>query len=488
MAEPNSHAAQFLTMGKSGADRVLARVVNRVIRRIQNRVVDFPEAVSGQTELNRLLRRVLNRVVQLPRADHGEFALLEQVRFRHENRVLGNPGLADATVDGKIQNANAFDYTIQGQAYTKAATDNLWDLTAFTPDVGAAEYEAVVLYLDASGTATTAKLALAASAAAAIALVEAEIVANATKCCVGVYVAGNSCDWNGAAGLGAQGTYYNGLPAAMTTAAVTAETDTILGNGGTAGYIALKERILYANAGQVYTKAATDDLWNLSTLVDVGGAKYRAVALCLDGGVASTVEGTDQDSAAAALAEVAALEPAGKCVVGYFVGGNSCDWDDGGGLAGQGTYYQSPPESTTISEATVAGTAMLGDGASAGFFKVSNPITFKVDGESYSKAATNDAIDLSTLTDVGASSYRAVIIWINAAGTLSYTEGEDKSTAALALADVKDSLYAATSKAVLGVYVAGNSCDWDNVAGLESQGTLHQGIPSELTIEEITVL
>jgi hypothetical protein len=134
-------------------------------------------------------------------------ALIQRVNAL-ANRCMTNPGIADGGTDGKLQTANSISFSIDGELYTKAGTDNLWDLTAQT-DTIAAQYRAYALYLDSSGTASIGAGSNAASAAAALAALPAFV---ATKCVVGVYVAGPSCDFNGAAGLEAQGTVHNGTP------------------------------------------------------------------------------------------------------------------------------------------------------------------------------------------------------------------------------------------------------------------------------------
>jgi hypothetical protein len=76
------------------------------------------------------------------------------------------PGIVQpATTAGKVKTTAACQYCIAGTGYQKAATDNLFDLTAIT--TGAAGYAKVLLQLDTSGNATVKKGAEAASLAAA---------------------------------------------------------------------------------------------------------------------------------------------------------------------------------------------------------------------------------------------------------------------------------------------------------------------------------
>ena len=138
------------------------------------------------------------------------------------NRATTGPALADGTTDGKLQNGADVSYQIAGQLYVKDATDDLWDLSGVT-DTGSGEYQAHDLYLDAAGTATIGSGTVAASAALALAALPA---IPATKAVIGVYVAGPSTDYNGAAGLTAQGTLTQGLDSAR---AHTAEAITFIG-------------------------------------------------------------------------------------------------------------------------------------------------------------------------------------------------------------------------------------------------------------------
>jgi len=140
-----------------------------------------------------------------------------------ENSTKDNGQIADGTTDGKLKTVAAVDFAIAGALYTKAATDDLWDLSAETDTTGA-QYRAYWLYLDSSGTASIAAGTNAASAAAALAALPA---ITATKSVIGVYVAGLSTDFNGAAGLAAQGTIYNGMPATIDVTAATSTLGTV---------------------------------------------------------------------------------------------------------------------------------------------------------------------------------------------------------------------------------------------------------------------
>jgi|SRR5215471_2689047 len=80
------------------------------------------------------------------------------------SRALTAGGIAIATTASKAKSVNAISYTIKGQLYSKAATDNLW-----TPNAGvlvpAGMFQKYVFLLDASGTATVQEATPAAAAA-----------------------------------------------------------------------------------------------------------------------------------------------------------------------------------------------------------------------------------------------------------------------------------------------------------------------------------
>jgi hypothetical protein len=136
--------------------------------------------------------------------------------LRNHFSATSDPGIADGTTDGKLQNVASTTFKIGQFTYTKAATDDLWDLSAQT-DTTASQYRAIWLYLNASGTASIGAGSNAASAALALAALPAH---DETKSIIGVYVADPSCDFNGAAGLAAQGTIYDGIPVGVPRSAL----------------------------------------------------------------------------------------------------------------------------------------------------------------------------------------------------------------------------------------------------------------------------
>lgn len=111
----------------------------------------------------------------------------------------------------------------------------------------------------------------------------------------------------------------------------------VIGNGTTAGRLRTTGSTTFRINGQLYSKASTDDLWNLSALTNVGAGVYRGVALCIsDAGVATIVAGTANADAEAAARAALALVPSTVAVLGVYIAGPSTDWDDAGGLAAQG--------------------------------------------------------------------------------------------------------------------------------------------------------
>ncbi len=109
--------------------------------------------------------------------------------------------------NGKIQTKGDAEFRIGGRRYRKAATVDLFDLSALgTTGVGV--YKAVYLYLSTAGAASVVAGTGAASSAAAIAALPAVDV---TKAPIGVYVMNPSGNFANA--LDAQGTYLEGWAA-----------------------------------------------------------------------------------------------------------------------------------------------------------------------------------------------------------------------------------------------------------------------------------
>lgn len=122
------------------------------------------------------------------------------------NRLLAFPNIGNGGTNGRLRTNAAISYAIDGQVYTEASTEDEWDLSALTTLTGS-QFQAVALYLDASGTASIGAGTVAASAALALAALPAFVP---TKAIIGVYVANASTNFGNA--LAAQGTIYNGVP------------------------------------------------------------------------------------------------------------------------------------------------------------------------------------------------------------------------------------------------------------------------------------
>lgn len=120
--------------------------------------------------------------------------------------TLDAPGLADGTTAGKIKTGATVTYHIGRGVTTKAATDDLWDLSGEVA-TSATEYRAYWLLLNTAGAASIAAGTGATTEADALgALPELD----GTKGVIGVYMAWPSTNFANA--LAAQGVIYNGIP------------------------------------------------------------------------------------------------------------------------------------------------------------------------------------------------------------------------------------------------------------------------------------
>jgi len=122
----------------------------------------------------------------------------------------------------------------------------------------------------------------------------------------------------------------------------TATTNAGLVDGSTAGNVQTGNACDYRIGGELFTKAATDDLWDLSGETDTDGASYRAYSLELDdSGVASFQAGPNAATEDDALGTLNPWPSEGR--IGVFVAAPNCDFDDAGGLAAQGAYFNGNP-------------------------------------------------------------------------------------------------------------------------------------------------
>jgi len=93
-----------------------------------------------------------------------------EIKKQHVNSfVLHDTGAAvgDATTNGKARISATVTYSINGLVYTKASTDDLFDISAAGFQTGAAEYRKVLLVLSSAGTGNGIAGDVAASQAAA---------------------------------------------------------------------------------------------------------------------------------------------------------------------------------------------------------------------------------------------------------------------------------------------------------------------------------
>ena len=125
----------------------------------------------------------------------------------------------------------------------------------------------------------------------------------------------------------------------------------VLGNGGTAGNAALTVPLndmdlAFIINGRQYAlapgagTAVSDDLFDLSAFVDLTAGQYCKVLFTLTtAGAGKAYRG---DVAASQAAAVLPEVPDDEAMVGYATAGSAgagVDWDDVGGLAGQGIGY-----------------------------------------------------------------------------------------------------------------------------------------------------
>ncbi len=119
-----------------------------------------------------------------------------------------------------------------------------------------------------------------------------------------------------------------------------------IGNGTTSGRLRTNAAVNYRVAGVEYSKASTDDLWDLSAETATDASSYRAYWLYLDSaGASSFVAGGDKGSAALALADLPDVVET-KSILGVFVAGPSTNFANA--LAAQGTIYDGIPAGAAI--------------------------------------------------------------------------------------------------------------------------------------------
>lgn len=120
--------------------------------------------------------------------------------------------------------------------------------------------------------------------------------------------------------------------------------DPAIGNGTTtAGNLRTNAVVGFTVAGLVFSKASTDDFWDLSGETDTTATQFRSYWLYVDAsGTGTFVAGTNSADAASALANLPPLDLT-QAVFGVYTAGLSTDFDDAGGLAAQGTIDDGVP-------------------------------------------------------------------------------------------------------------------------------------------------
>ena len=112
-------------------------------------------------------------------------------------------------------------------------------------------------------------------------------------------------------------------------------------------------------------------------------------------------------------------------------------------------------------------------GTTAGKLKTVNNVSFRIDGQLYYKAATDDLFDLSAEVTLPASTYRAYWVLLSTAGAASIVHGANAASAALALADLVANQVPDATKSIIGCYVSSAAQNFGNAL----TGTFYDGIP-----------
>lgn len=131
--------------------------------------------------------------------------------------------------------------------------------------------------------------------------------------------------------------------------------------------------------------------------------------------------------------------------------------------------------------------ATFADATQVGKIKtVGGTVEFRVNGEHYIKAATDNLWDFTAETDTAALKYRAYWLYLDNAGaatfgTISSPGTGDSTSAVLAKAALLAAGEPAADKAVVGVFVAGPSTDMSADAIVAKSGaTMEYGIPEDM--------
>ncbi len=110
--------------------------------------------------------------------------------------------------------------------------------------------------------------------------------------------------------------------------------DDAIGNG----LLSTTKAASFCVSAELYHKGVTNNVWDLSGEADTDADKWRAYWLYLDAaGTGSFGAGSDSAVSEADAISNLPTPAADKAVAGFYVAGNSTDFDGGGGLSGQGT-------------------------------------------------------------------------------------------------------------------------------------------------------
>lgn len=127
--------------------------------------------------------------------------------------------------------------------------------------------------------------------------------------------------------------------------------------------------------------------------------------------------------------------------------------------------------------------AAIANGTTAGKLKtVTDPVHFRIDGALYKVAATDDAWTLSAIPTLAANTYRAVTLYVDAAGAFTIDAGtivtNTVSVAAGRLAALALCPAIPSGKSIVGVFVGAPATNFANALTGQANVQLYHGIPA----------
>lgn len=127
--------------------------------------------------------------------------------------------------------------------------------------------------------------------------------------------------------------------------------------------------------------------------------------------------------------------------------------------------------------------AAIANGTTAGKLKtVTDPVHFRIDGALYKVAATDDAWALGAIPTLAANTYRAVTLYVDAAGAFTIDTGtivtNTVSAAAGRLAALALCPAIPAGKSIVGVFVGAPSTNFANALTGQANVQLYHGIPA----------